>query len=300
MRINKVQIVNFRGFEDKEVVFQDNVTVVIGDNTAGKTSLLHALQVALGAYLQSLKELPGSVDYRCNFRDTDRFLRYDAEKKDYFPNERLPRITVEGEFVQTFKQDNGGFRFEPCLISWYRELTRSNSTTHNHACAGELMDVVSQMVAQRREAGMNAVYPLVLSFGTNRIAAQVRLSRKVKERQQRIEKAYKSALLDKVDFVGALDWLERYDKSLKDGKLEFVIVNLTMVLERKLKSKLAEQSSDLIDMIDKAHDLNEISDFECKMLHNLRKARNGILHQSGKFYYTEPIIKTWIKIVYSL
>ena len=44
MRINKVQIVNFRGFEDKEVVFQDNVTVVIGDNTAGKTSLLHALQ----------------------------------------------------------------------------------------------------------------------------------------------------------------------------------------------------------------------------------------------------------------
>ena len=51
MRINKVQIVNFRGFEDKEVVFQDNVTVVIGDNTAGKTSLLHALQVALGAYL---------------------------------------------------------------------------------------------------------------------------------------------------------------------------------------------------------------------------------------------------------
>ena len=89
-------------------------------------------------------------------------------------------------------------------------------------------------------------------------------------------------------------------KSLKDGKLEFVIVNLTMVLERKLKSKLAEQSSDLIDMIDKAHDLNEISDFECKMLHNLRKARNGILHQSGKFYYTEPIIKTWIKIVYSL
>lgn len=89
-------------------------------------------------------------------------------------------------------------------------------------------------------------------------------------------------------------------KSLKDGKLEFVIVNLTMVLERKLKSNLAEQSSDLIDMIDKAHDLNEISDLECKMLHNLRKARNGILHQSGKFYYTEPIIKTWIKIVYSL
>lgn len=89
-------------------------------------------------------------------------------------------------------------------------------------------------------------------------------------------------------------------KSLKEGKLEYIIVNLTMVLERKLKEKFAEQNMDLIDMIDKAHNLNTISDFECRMLHNLRKARNGIIHQSGKFYYTEPIVKTWIKIVYSL
>lgn len=89
-------------------------------------------------------------------------------------------------------------------------------------------------------------------------------------------------------------------KRLKEGKLEYVIVNLTMVLERKLKDKFTEQNMDLIDMIDKAHNLNTISDFECKMLHNLRKARNGIMHQSGKFYYTEPIVKTWIKIVYSL
>ena len=89
-------------------------------------------------------------------------------------------------------------------------------------------------------------------------------------------------------------------KSLREGKSEYVVVNLTMALECKLKNKLAEHNMDLIDMIDKAHDLNEISDFECKMLHNLRKARNVILHQSGKFYYTEPIIKAWIKIVYSL
>lgn len=89
-------------------------------------------------------------------------------------------------------------------------------------------------------------------------------------------------------------------KSLNEGNLEYVIVNLTIVLERKLKDKFAEQNMDLIDMIDKVHNMNIISDFECKMLHNLRKTRNGIMHQSGKFYYTEPIVKTWIKIVYSL
>lgn len=89
-------------------------------------------------------------------------------------------------------------------------------------------------------------------------------------------------------------------KSLKEGKSEYVVVNLTMVLECKLKNKIVEQDMDLIDMIDKAHNMGIINAFECKLLHNLRKARNGILHQSGRFYYTEPIIKTWIEIVYSL
>lgn len=89
-------------------------------------------------------------------------------------------------------------------------------------------------------------------------------------------------------------------KNLKEGKQEYVIVNLTIVLECKLKNLLAEQNMDLIDMIDEIYSLNKINDFECKMLHNLRKARNGIIHQSAKFYYTEPIIENWIKIVYSL
>lgn len=88
--------------------------------------------------------------------------------------------------------------------------------------------------------------------------------------------------------------------NLKEGKSEYVVVNLTIALEKRLKTLLSEQNMDLIDMIDKAYSLNTINGFERKMLHNLRKARNGIMHQSRKFYYTEPIIKTWIKIVYSL
>lgn len=88
--------------------------------------------------------------------------------------------------------------------------------------------------------------------------------------------------------------------ALNDDKLEYVIVNLTIVLEKKLKNLLAEQDMDLIDMIDKIHNNGIMSDFDCKMLHNLRKARNGIVHQSSKFYYTKPIVKEWVKIVYSL
>jgi len=218
MRIRKIEMLNFKGFQDKKVEFNGNLTVAIGNNTAGKTTLLNGLQVGLGAYLQSLKSLRGGKAFRRNFVEADRFMKYDAEKKDYFPNEDLPRISIEADVFVSVKDADGTFHIEPRPIKWYREFTKSGSTTHNAECAGELISFVNELETKRETEGENAVLPLVLSFGTNRIDAQVRQARKVMERQQRIEKAYKAALLDQVDFAGALNWLRRYDKSFKDGK----------------------------------------------------------------------------------
>lgn len=218
MRIRKIQMLNFKGFQNKEVEFNSQLTVAIGNNTAGKTTLLNAIQVGLGAYLQSLRSLRGGKVFRRNFVEADRFMRYDAQKKDYFPNDELPRISIDAYIYRSSKFGNSGVALSPQKVSWYREFTKSGSTTHNQECAGELISIVSELEAKREQNGDNAVLPIVLSFGTNRIDAQFKQTRKVVERQQRIERAYKAALLDQVDFAGALDWLRRYDKSLKDGK----------------------------------------------------------------------------------
>ncbi len=74
------------------------------------------------------------------------------------------------------------------------------------------------MESERKKPSSNAVFPLVLSFGTNRIDAQYRTAKKTKERLTWVAKAYKSALQQEVDFQGALEWLKRYRQSIKDGK----------------------------------------------------------------------------------
>lgn len=219
MKINKIEITNFKGFQHESIQFHGNLTVVIGNNTAGKTTLLHAVQVGLGAYLQSLSDLPGGKPYRKNFVESDRFLKYNPNLKDYLPNKDLPRIDIDAEFTTTSRIPGDGFEFKPEPVSWYREFTKSGSTTHNQECAGQLIRVVREMEAKHKDENEGAVYPLVLSFGTNRIDAQFRTARKTKERQQRIEVAYKASLDDeKVDFAGALDWLRRYEKNVRDGK----------------------------------------------------------------------------------
>ena len=218
MRIKDINIVNFKGFQNETVVFNGNLTVVIGNNTAGKTTLLKAIQVGLGAYLQSLKQLPGGAPYRRNFSSLDKFMRFDEELRDYIPNDEKPRITINAYFPVTQSLCDNCPKVSFVPVHWYREFA-GNYTTHTRACAGELIDAVHQMESLRYDEKQESVYPLVLAFGAKRTSdSQAKSTSNVKERASRIEKAYKFALHDKVDFEGAMEWLKHYDKDIKDKK----------------------------------------------------------------------------------
>lgn len=218
MRIKDINIVNFKGFQNETVVFNGNLTVVIGNNTAGKTTLLKAIQVGLGAYLQSLKQLPGGAPYRRNFSSLDKFMRFDEELRDYIPNDEKPRITINADFPVTQSLCDNCPKVSFIPVHWYREFA-GNYTTHTRACAGELIDAVHQMESLRYDEKQESVYPLVLAFGAKRTSdSQAKSTSNVKERASRIEKAYKFALHDKVDFEGAMEWLKHYDKDIKDKK----------------------------------------------------------------------------------
>lgn len=216
MRITSITIRNFKGFAAKTVELSDRLTVVIGNNTAGKTTLLKAIQVGLGAYLQCLKQLPGGALYRRNFSKTDEYLRFDPVQRDYLRNPDNPRIDVSAVFY--IPNYGGELRFEEHPVRWYREYTGSG-TTHTRACCGALMDVVSEI--EQKRAGLDAlgVLPLLLSFGAKRTSdAQAKMTSKVKERVGRLEKAYRFCLHDRVDFDGAMDWLKNYDKGMRDHR----------------------------------------------------------------------------------
>ena len=95
MKLNYIDIVNFRGFQDEHFDLDPRMNVIVGNNTAGKTTILQAIQIALGAYLQSLTIIPTDRSYRRNFAMTDRPMYYNESKNDFFPVEGNPTVTVE-------------------------------------------------------------------------------------------------------------------------------------------------------------------------------------------------------------
>lgn len=218
MRIQKIKIRNFRGFAEKEVEFYGNLSVIIGNNTAGKTTLLKALQVGLGAYLQSLPLLPGGRAFRCNFNKLDQYKPYDFDKRNYLFMPENPRIDITAECLTAIEQD-GFLTEDKRIIEWAREFVKASYTTHTRYLAGQMMDYAENLSRYRRGAKTNALLPLVLSFDAQRTEdAQAKKVARVDERMTREEKAYKMALHDKVDFEGAKEWLRRYDKNINDGR----------------------------------------------------------------------------------
>ena len=203
MLINYLYIQNFKGFEQKEISFNPGFTVVIGDNSLGKSSLLHALQVALGAYLQCLP-IPASAVYRRQFRKQEVFVKWRDDEIDYSANEQETLIKV---FAQ-FNNDQ---------IEWSRVMLANGMTSHSRKYVGELIDAVSELLEERKQPN-KAVLPVVASFGTERTMAQQRKGKLAQERRSRMEKGYLAALSDKVDFDGVIEWLYNYDSELKYNK----------------------------------------------------------------------------------
>lgn len=187
------------------------LTVLAGDNTSGKTTVLNGIQVALGAILQCIDELPANKHFRRQIQEDERYSPFDSFAKGYKPSQGVTRVSVDSSF------DDGH-------LSWYRELVGS-TTSNSRASVGRLQELVHTVMQQRKleenfktNYTKESILPLVLSFGTNRLASQVRTTRATKERMTRLERAYKAALMDRVDFVGAYNWFVEAGKNILEEK----------------------------------------------------------------------------------
>ncbi len=111
MKIERVRLHNFRRFADATFSFHPQLTVLIGDNGFGKTTVLDALAVMLGTYLQKFSVISGRGPIK---KSDSRTLIY--EKDDLVTAEpQLPTFLraegwLQGQTVawQRNPRDRGG------------------------------------------------------------------------------------------------------------------------------------------------------------------------------------------------
>ena len=167
MKLNKISIKNYRCFDKLDISLNDHLTLLVGRNGAGKSTILDAIAVAISTFLCGIE---GAVSRNIQKEDA----RYKFYELDGIidPQHQFPVvITGVGECDGKIN------------IEWTRELNSiSGKTTVKEA--RQLIEIADKMQAQLMEGNAEVVLPILSYYGTGRLYAQKKEKRDLKTLQK--------------------------------------------------------------------------------------------------------------------
>ena len=154
MRIDRLSIRNFKKFAEQQFEFHPQFTLLVGENGAGKTSVLDALAVAAGIWLAEVPDT-ALVGSRRNILPHE--IRLEPQSKPdrtQFIERRPVIVNATGVIAGT---EN---------VSWTRQIREKGSRTTN-ADARECLALI-QGIYDRDAAGENVLCPVMAYYGAGR------------------------------------------------------------------------------------------------------------------------------------
>lgn len=196
MRIDRIELKNFRGFETFRQELGPGINVIVGENASGKTALLDALAIGAGSFFLGVDGVPT----RAIGRDDVRLVVHEVgDTTDTVPQYPV-ELTFEGA---VFGQEH----------RWTRSLAgRKRKTTH--AGASGLSAAVHHRLQGMHKAAAETL-PLIAYHGTGRLWVQRRSwgatrTRRARSRLEGYESCLEAASDEQsfVDWLKAMEWAE--------------------------------------------------------------------------------------------
>lgn len=214
MKLNSIIIKNYRCFEQLEISLDDHVTLFVGKNGAGKSTILDAIAIAVSTFLCGIE---GGISRNIQ-REDARYLFFDMEgvvdAQHQFPVE----ITGKG-------QCNGKMGIE-----WTRSLN-SNSGKTTVKDAKQLIEVAEGMQNQVMAGDTQIVFPILSYYGTGRLYAQKKEKRDLKTLQRfNRQVGYLDCMAAESNEKMMLNWFEKMTlKSLQMQQRDGIIGGISQL-----------------------------------------------------------------------
>jgi predicted ATP-binding protein involved in virulence len=156
MLLKSMVLHNFRCFSDLEVCFNNRITVIVGNNGAGKSTVLEAATIAAGTLTAAMDGLTnyGIRKSDAHYKCFD--LGSNVDVQPQYPVE----ITAAG-------------RIDGKDISWMRNLNSANGRG-GLAAAKELTQIAQEYQDRMRNGDKSLKLPIISYYGTGRLWVQHR------------------------------------------------------------------------------------------------------------------------------
>jgi len=192
MHIDKIKIKNFKGFQERSFSFDSNMTVLIGDNGSGKSSLLDALSFILGTFFLGIDGVSSRP-----------LKEYEKRRRIISPES----IEVQLPFRIEVEHSLSGRQY-----AWYRDTNKRTGGASSYRNANELIQQAKLYTQQVREGG-DISLPLIAYYGTERLAREKHEQLAYRKKGSRLD-GYYNALDSSCIFKKSLEWFKSYEDSI--------------------------------------------------------------------------------------
>lgn len=192
-RLSRLELTNYHKFDRYTVDLDDSLTVLVGENGSGKSSILDAAAVALGTFFVQLAGVPRPVMTSSDARVAQVEFGDSIGQEPQFPVKIVSNARV-------------GEAGEQANVSWTCSLRASDDSALHYEEARDLY-TVAQSCYERVQAGdKKLVLPLLAYYGTDRLWTDGS-SRIGSQRRpfSRID-GYRGALAAKIDGGQLIEW----------------------------------------------------------------------------------------------
>jgi predicted ATP-binding protein involved in virulence len=194
--LRKVNIKNFRGIREIELELAPDVTVIFGSNAAGKTSVLDALAIGLGAIVACI---PKSA--KISFK-----TRGDIRVPWLNNPENQEEKGVEQPYSQIFITCENGIKWDAVKLRSAGDRSAISERIGQNSLHKIIEPLVSQAVSGGRDARWQWSMPLVAAYGTERAIVDVQLRKQDFRQDFGRLGAFDKSLHTKTQFKVVFEW----------------------------------------------------------------------------------------------
>jgi len=234
MRIDEIKIQNFKGFKEQSFSFNSHMTVLIGDNGSGKSSILDALSFVLGTFFLGIDGVPSRA-----------LKEYEKRQVMVAPESievQLPfRIDVQHSLADE-------------QYDWFRDTDKRKGGATSYRHANQLINQAKLYTQQVRE-GVDISLPLIAYYGTERLAREKYEHLSYRKKGSRLS-GYYNALDSSCIFKKSLEWFKTLEDSILKFKMDDTLYKaftevITSMVPSWTQIRFSWEADDMLGQLDR-------------------------------------------------